>query len=246
MDLPVGQNLQDHPLVLLNYLTDEQTLFTAATEENFKLYQSEQRGPLSSNIDEGGGFVTTRPGLTAPDIQLHMAPVMYVDEGLTAPHDHAFSLGACVLKPTSRGSVSLRSARPDAKPRILCNFLTTQEDRQTLIAGVRMCLDIAKQPSLATAQRRVQHAPASDSDADIWSYVQQGASTIYHPTSTCSIGKVVDPELRVLGVDGLRVVDASVMPSIVRGNPNAAVIAIAEKASDLISGRLPMGVTHAS
>jgi choline dehydrogenase len=236
-DLPVGENLQDHPFVLLNYLTDEPSLLTAATEANLGLYQSEQCGPISSNIAEGGGFMMSRPGLDAPDIQLTMVPVMYVDEGLTAPYDHGFSLGPCVLKPTSRGSVSLRSARPDAKPRILTNFLTTQEDKDAMIAGMRICLDIAGQPSLATARRAVQHAPSSDSDADIWSYVQQRAGTIYHPTSTCSIGKVVDPELRVLGMGALRVVDASVMPSIVRGNINAAVIAIAEKAADLIAGR---------
>jgi choline dehydrogenase-like flavoprotein len=246
VDLPVGENLQDHPFVLLNYLTDEPTLLTAATEENLSLYHSKQCGPISSNVAEAGGFMMSRSGLDAPDIQVTMAPVMYLDEALTAPFDHGFSFGPCVLKPTSRGSVSLRSARPDAKPRILGNLLSTQQDKETMIAGMRICLDITRQPSLAGVQRAVQHAPQSDSDADIWSYVQQRASVIYHPTSTCGIGKVVDPQLRVLGLDGLRVVDASVMPSIVRGNTNAAVIAIAEKAADLISGRSPVGASRAA
>jgi choline dehydrogenase len=244
-DLPVGENLQDHPSVMLNYLTDQPTLLTAATAENFSLYQSRQCGPISSNVAEAGGFVASRPGLDAPDIELTMAPVMFVDEGLTAPYDHGISFGPCVLKPTSRGSVALRSARPDAKPRIRGNLLTTPEDKATMIAGVRICLDIAQQPSLAGVLRAVQHAPKSGSEADIWSYVQQRASILYHPTSTCSIGKVVDRELRVLGIEGLRVVDASVMPSVVSGNTNAAVIAIAEKAADLISGRRPLAASLA-
>jgi choline dehydrogenase-like flavoprotein len=106
-----------------------------------------------------------------------------------------------------------------------------------MIAGVRACLDIAEQPSLKTVQRKVQNAPNSRSDDDIWSYIQQYAQVFHHPTSTCSIGTVVDSRLNVQGVEGLRVVDASVMPTIVRGNTNAATIAIAEKASDLIAGR---------
>jgi len=106
-----------------------------------------------------------------------------------------------------------------------------------MIAGVRACLDIAKQPSLKAVQRQIQNAPNSQSDEDIWSYIQQHAQVFYHPTGTCSIGKVVDPCLNVQGVEGLRVVDASVMPTIVRGNTNAATIAIAERASALIAGR---------
>jgi len=164
-------------------------------------------------------------------------PVMISDEGLTPPHDHGFTLSSCVLKPTSRGSVRLRSSRPDAKPRISCNFLTTPEDKQTIIAGVRLASDIASQPSLTAVTRATHNVPRSNSDADIWAHVQQYAGTIYHPTSTCSIGTVVDPQLRVLGIERLRVVDASIMPSVVRGNTNAAVIAIAEKAADLIAGK---------
>lgn len=179
----------------------------------------------------------TRSGLRAPDVQLIATPMMVVDEGLSAPFDESFAIGACVLKPTSRGRICLRSIRPDAKPRIFCNFLSTPEDRNTMIAGVRIALEIAKRRSLAAVIRSSHLAPDSDADADIWSYVQQHASTVYHPTSTCAIGAVVNPMLNVFGVDGLRVVDASVMPSVVRGNTNATVITIAEKAADLILGR---------
>jgi choline dehydrogenase len=237
VDLPVGENLQDHPFVLLNYLTDQETLLTAAGEEGFRLLSEQRRGPLTSNLAEGGGFLASRAGLDAPDLQLTMGPAMFADEGLTALYDHGYGFGPSLLKPTSRGKVTLRSARPDAKPRIFCNLLTTPEDKAAMIAGVRACLEIARQPSLVEIQREIQSEPASDRDADIWSYIEQHAGVIYHPTSTCSMGQVVDCLLNVHGLHGLRVVDASVMPSVVRGNTNAAVIAIAEKAADLMTGR---------
>jgi choline dehydrogenase len=246
-DLPVGENLQEHPFVWLNYLTDEPTLFSVRTQVTMELYRSEQRGPFSSNGAEAAGFVMTRSDCPAPDVQIFMVPNMVMDESLTPANDSAFSLGPCVLKPSSRGTVSLRSARPDAKPRILNRLLTTPDDRRTMIAGVRTCLDIANQTPLKDVRRAPHLVPASDSDADIWPYLQERAGMIYHPTSTCSIGSVVDPELRVFGIEGLRVVDASVMPSITRGNTNAAVIAIAEKAADLIAGKAllrPMAPTR--
>jgi choline dehydrogenase-like flavoprotein len=236
VDLPVGENLQDHPVVFLSYFTDESTLFGVGSDTDVALYQT-QRGPMSSNIGEGGGFMMTRSGLDAPDVQLIASPMMVADEALSAPFDDAFGIGPCVLKPTSRGRICLRSMRPDAKPRIFCNFLSTPEDRETMVAGVRIALEITKQPSLAAVIRSTHLAPDSDTDEDIWSYVQQHAATIYHPTSTCAIGAVVDPTLKVFGTSGLRVVDASVMPSVVRGNTNATVIAIAERAADLMLGR---------
>lgn len=237
LDLPVGDNLQDHPVVWLNYLTNERSLFNVGSEADIALYRSEQRGPMSSNIGEGGGFMMSRSDLKGPDIQLLAGAVMCADDGFTPPSDHAFHLGPTVLKPTSRGRVMLRSVRPDAKPRITCNLLTTSEDREVMTSGVRIALNIAKQPSLASVTRAQYQVPASDSEADISSYLERHTSTLFHPTSTCSIGRVVDTELRVLGIEGLRVVDASVMPTIVRGNTNATVIAIAEKAADLILDR---------
>ena len=188
----------------------------------------------------------TRPGLDAPDIEFHFAPSMLYDEGLTAPHDHGYCFGPVVIKPTSRGKVMLRAPMPDSKPRVLCNFLTTEEDRQSMIAGVRAALEIAKQEPLKAVERKPYSVPASDSDEDIWAWVQEAAQTVYHPTSTCAMGQVVDSELRVNGTEGLRVVDASVMPTITRGNTNAPVIMIAEKAADLIRQSSPAGASAAA
>jgi choline dehydrogenase len=236
VDLPVGTNLQDHPLLPMSYLTDERSLFGAGSPEDVALYK-EGHGPLTSNIAEGGVFLSTLGDERVPDCQFEMAPAMYFNEGLSAPSDHAFSMTTTLLKPTSRGKVALRSARPDAKPRIYHNYLATAQDSATIIASVRMAMDIFGQPVLSKVRRAPFSVPASDSEADIVAFIEQQTGTNYHPTCTCAIGRVVDPELRVFGTEGLRVVDASVMPSIVRGNTNAAVIAIAEKATDILLGK---------
>jgi choline dehydrogenase-like flavoprotein len=239
VELPVGENLQDHVVVQLVYLTDTESIITANTPENQALLQERGRGPLSSNLAEAGGFLRTLPGLDAPDIQIHGVPAMILDEGLTAPFDHAVSLGPTLLKPTSRGKVSLRTAMPGTAPRILHNHFTTEEDRQAMLRGLADVLDIADQPALRAHQREPLNVPASRSDADLMAWLTREVNTIYHPSGTCAIGSVVDPELRVLGVEGLRVVDASVMPSVPRGNTNAPTIMIAEKAADLIRGAAP-------
>ena len=238
-DLPVGHNLQDHCMAQVNYLTDEQSLFLAVTPDNIALLEAEGRGPLSSNIPEAGAFFRSREGLDAPDVEFHFAPSLFYDEGLTAPADHGYCFGPVVIQPTSRGRVMLRAPLSDSKPRVLCNFLTTEEDRQTMIAGVRMALEIAEQPALKAVEREPFSVPASDSDEDVMDFIQRATQTVYHPTSSCSMGQVVDSELRVYGVEGLRVVDASVMPKITRGNTNAPTIMIAEKAADLIKGTIP-------
>ncbi len=245
-DLPVGHNLQDHCMAQVNYFTDEESLFTAVTPENIALLESEGRGALTSNIPEAGGFFRTRPGLDAPDIEFHYAPSMFYDQGLTAPADHGYCFGPVVVKPSSRGHVRLRAPLPDSKPLVLSNFLTTEEDRESMIAGVRMAMEIAEQPALKAVERAPFSVPASDSDEDIMEFVKRAAQTVYHPTSTCAMGAVVDPELRVLGVEGLRVVDASVMPTITRGNTNAPTIMIAEKAADLIRERRPAEAASAA
>jgi choline dehydrogenase-like flavoprotein len=232
-DLPVGRNLQDHLMVNLNYLTDEESLFGTITPENFALL-AEGTGPLTSNGPEAGAFMRTRPGLDAPDVQFHYSASLFYDEGLTAPHAPGFCFGPVVIKPTSRGWVRLRTPRPDSKPVVLCNFLTSDEDRASILAGTRIALEIARQPALAKALREPFSVPASDSEADILSWVRRAGQPVYHPTSTCSIGSVVDPRLCVYGVEGLRVVDASVMPTITRGNTNATTIMIAEKAAAMI------------
>ncbi|MYW16355.1 choline dehydrogenase [Streptomyces sp. SID2955] len=235
-DLPVGQGLQDHYMTLLNFLTDAESLLGAASPENAALLRDESRGPLTSNVGEAGGFFRTRPELDAPDVQFHAAPVLFHQEGLGAPIGHGFSFGPCVVAPTSRGAVTLRSARPDAAPRIVHNYLTTPQDRECIVAGIRIALDIAAQPAVAELVTGPFDVPAAHADADLLAWAQRSGQTLYHPTSTCAIGAVVDPELRVYDVPGLRVVDASVFPTVPRGNTNAPTIMAAEKAADLIKG----------
>jgi choline dehydrogenase len=233
-NLPVGENLQDHVHAAIGYLTDTETLLTAETEENVALLQAEGRGPLTSNIGEAGGFFRSQDGLVAPDCQIHAAPVMFIDEGLGLPTDHGFGFGAVVLKPASRGKVFLRSLLPSAKPHIVHGYFTDPADRETMMRAMRVLADIAAQPALAAHRRAPMRVPESDSDADVWEFIKRECQTLYHPTSTCAIGAVVDPQLRVLGLEALRVVDASVMPSVIRGNTNAPTIMIAEKAAEQI------------
>jgi choline dehydrogenase-like flavoprotein len=234
--LPVGEGLQDHCMAQVNYLTDEPSLFMATNPENIALLEAEGRGPLSSNIPEAGGFFRARPGVEAPDVEFHFAPSMFYDQGLTAPSDHGYCFGPVVIQPTSRGRVMLRTHLPDSKPRVLCNFLTTTEDRASMVIGMRMALEIAAQPPLRAVERVPFSVPDGDSDEDLLAFAERAGQSVYHPTSTCAMGAVVDAELRVLSFERLRVADASVMPRVTRGNTNAPTIMIAERAADLVRG----------
>lgn len=234
VDLPVGANLQDHPHVGLSYLTDTATLFTAETPDAVRMLETEGRGPLTSNVGEAGGFHRTLEELDAPDIQVHATPVMFHEEGISPVTDHAFMFGAVLLNPTSRGKVSLRSAIPSAAPHILHNYLATEDDRATMLRALRMLLDIADRPSLRKHRRADFRVPRTTDDAGLLDFARRELHTLYHPAGSCPIGPVLDSRLRVHGVSGLRVVDASVMPTVVRGNTNAPTIMIAEKAADLI------------
>jgi choline dehydrogenase len=238
----VGLGLQDHPATGFTWMFEEPvSLKDALTEENLGLWATEGAGPLSSNAAECGGFLRTRDGLDAPDVQFHMVSAMYVQEGLLPAPAHGFTLSACVLKPQSRGQVAVVSPDPTTKPFIVHNYFAEPEDMRSAVAGLRAVLEIAGTEPLAQYAHTPFAAAASDSDADLEAHIRHTAQTIYHPTSTCRMGvdelAVVDPELRVRGVEGLRVVDASIFPSVPRGNTNAPTIAVAEKASDVIRGR---------
>jgi choline dehydrogenase len=241
VELPVGENLHDHPVVVLVWLTGEQSLRTAMTPETLALFEREGRGPLTSGFSEGGAFIRTRPELDAPDIQFHFGGAASVREAADPliPHD-GFSIFPTLLTPTSRGRVTLRSALAHAKPRILHNYYTTEDDTRTMIDGTRVALEIASRPALGKLRTADWAVPESDLDAEILDFVRHNTRTMFHPVGTCALGVVVDSELRVHGVERLRVVDASVMPTVPRGNTNAPVIMVAEKAADLIRGLPPL------
>jgi choline dehydrogenase len=244
LDLPVGKNLHDHPFVGIVWLTEQESLRTAMTPENLALFEREGRGPLTSGFSEGGAFIRTRPGLVAPDIQFHFgggaAPRETADPPI--PHD-GFTIFPTLLSPTSRGQVTLRNRLPHAKPRILHNYYATEDDRRSVIDGTRVALEIASRPALRKLHKADWAVPESDSDTDILAFVRRNTRTIFHPVGTCAMGSVVDAELRVHGVERLRVVDASVMPTVPRGNTNAPTIMVAEKAADLIRGLPPLSRT---
>lgn len=242
LDQPnVGQNLQDHGMVPVVFSHSQPiSLLAAAEPANVQLFLEHGRGPLTSNGPEAGGFVRTRSGLAAPDLEFLTAPVMFVDSGLGAPTAHAISTGPVVLNQRSRGSVLLSSEDPTAKPTIVHNYYADEADLDTAVAGLRIAMEISRQPALAPYTETHHRAPAGETDAELRAYARRYTHSLYHPAGTCAIGSVVDTELRVLGVDGLRVVDASVLPVVGRGNLNAPVIALAERGADLIRGVLPL------
>jgi choline dehydrogenase len=240
----IGANLQDHPNAGCVWLTDrEDSLLGALNDENLARFQQGE-GPLTSNVAEVGGFMRTRDGLPAPDIQFHFAGAMFAAEGLVPADAHGLALGACVLKPRSRGYVAVGSPDPTAKPIIVHNYYEDPQDMRTAIDGVRAVMEIARETPLAQCISGPLFVPASDSDEDIEAHIRETMQTLYHPVGTCRMGSdatsVLDTELRVRGVEGLRVVDASVMPTVPRGNTNAPTIAIAERAADLIRGIEPL------
>ena len=202
------------------------------------------QGPGRQNFLEAGAFLKSRPDLDRPDLQLHCVLAIMRDHGKIAAEADGFTVHVCQLRPESRGRVALRSTDPLADPAIFANYLATDEDRRALRAGFDLVRGLAAQPSLA-AITRGELAPGADvrSDEEIDAWIRRSAETIYHPVGTCRMGQagdsqaVVDETLKVIGLEALRVVDASVMPTLVGGNTNAPTIMVAEKAADMIRGR---------
>ncbi len=242
-DLPVGENLQDHPAVPLIWHTRGTTdLAGFATPGRLAQWRLLGRGPLASNVAEAGAFFASRDGLPAPDIQPHMAPTGFYDNGLREPVGPMVSIGPVLVAVASRGRLRLASADPLWRPQIDPAYFDDPADLDAMLAGWRTLLEICDQaPMRRLRGRPFLPAGGRDStDEQLLGHIRDWAQTFFHPAGTCAMGSgedaVVDPQLRVHGIDNLRVVDASVRPTIVRGNTNAPTIMIAEKAADLIRG----------
>jgi choline dehydrogenase-like flavoprotein len=194
---------------------------------------------LTTNFAEAGGFIKSSPSEPIPDLQLHFVIGKLIDHGRKTVFGHGYSCHVCLLRPKSRGRVTLASADPTATPRIDPNFLAERDDVDRLVRGFKLMRAILSQRALAGhGGRELETSAAAQTDEQIEAFVRAHADTIYHPVGSCRMGTgpldVVDAQLRVHGMQSLRVVDASIMPRIVGGNTNAPTIMIAEKASDLL------------
>ena len=241
VDLPgVGENLQDHPFVLLNYeSTLPESLADAEKPKALAEWLLRRSGPLTSNVGEAMAFVRSRPGLPAADLQLLFGPAYYHDHGFDEHDGHAFALGATLVAPRARGRLRLRSADPLAKPQLVGNHLSEPEDMAAMLAGFRRLREIVATEPLASARgKELIPGPEVESDEEVEAFLRRETELLYHPVGTCRMGgdggAVVDPRLRVRGVAGLRVADASVMPVITGGNTHAPTVMIGEKAAELI------------
>ncbi len=246
-ELPgVGANLHDHVDVVQVVDTPQVKdlfglSFTGAvnTIRGIFEWRRARSGMLTTNFAEAGGFIKSSPNAALPDLQLHFVIGKLIDHGRKTVFGHGYSCHVCLLRPKSRGTLQLASSDPMAAPLIDPNFLGEHEDMERLLAGFKLMRGLLQQPALAGYRGRELPASAvAQTDVQIETFIRDHADTIYHPVGSCRMGSgardVVDAQLRVHGVQGLRVVDASIMPSIVGGNTNAPVIAIAEKAADMV------------
>lgn len=252
----VGRNLQDHLDFTFGYNVRGVDSFGFSSRGSWRMlrellqFRRARRGMLTTNFAEGGGFLKSRPELPVPDLQLHFV-VALVDSHARKLHwGHGLSCHVCLLRPQSRGSVGLQGADPALPPRIDPAYLSHPQDLDDMVAGYRITQRLMQAPALAELYTRDMFTPDVRDDEGIRAIIRQRAETIYHPVGTCRMGTdadaVVDAELRVHGMQGLRVVDASIMPTLIGGNTNAPTIMIAEKAVDLIRGqsRIRPGVPH--
>ncbi len=246
VDLPgVGKNLQDHFLSGVLYHTPVKDTLDAAERfpnviKNLFRYLFFKRGPFTTNIAEAGGFAKTDQSLPAPDIQFHFAPGYYLEHGFSNPTSgNGFGIGVTYLRLQSRGSVKVRSAQIDDPPVIDHNYLGDERDLSYLIRGFRIGQRIASSDEFAPYRKSAFMPPKEElTDDEIIAFCREYGETLYHPTGTCKMGRdrmaVVDYQLRVHGVRGLRVIDASIMPEIIGGNTNAPTMMIAEKGAEMM------------
>lgn len=241
----VGGSLQDHLQVRMvmrcsQAITLNDDVMSLRRKAMMAMrYAFLRKGPLTIAAAYAGAFFKTHQRLATPDVQVHFIPFSTDKMGEKLHDFSGFTASICQLRPESRGSVKIRSADPSVPPEIRINYLATETDRATNVEGLKILRKILRAPAMKPfVAAEVEPGPAIDSDTDLLTYCRQRGGTIYHPTSTCRMGNdslaVVDQRLRVRGVDGLRVVDGSIMPDLVSGNTNAPIVAIAEKASDMI------------
>ncbi|WP_183092945.1 GMC family oxidoreductase [Nocardioides stalactiti] len=236
----VGQNLMDHPLYVANYETTAAgTLAEAESPVQLVKYLGGRRGLLTSNVGEVGGFFHTRPGLAAPDMQLISGPAYFWDNGFQTHDKPAYALGLSLVGSQSKGSVRLRSSDPKAQVRATFNYFAETADMDAMVNGIEMVRAIADSGGLGRVTTKELHpGPAARTRADAEAEIRRNVIHTYHPSCTARIGSeadgVVDPELRVHGVAGLRVADASVFPTIPHGNTHAPAVLVGEKAAEMI------------
>jgi len=241
-ELPgVGRNLQDHPFVTILWeVSDRQTLYGADRPWALAEWLARRSGKLSSTVAEVVAFTRTRGGLAAADIQFHMGAAYYEDHGAETYDGHCMVIAPTLVSPQARGQVWLRSAEPTAKPRIITNTLSHPDDVRSLVAGMRLAREIAGQdPLRQTLVKELKPGSGCVADGDLEADLRRRLMLIYHPVGTARMSDthpqaVVDSQLRVHGLQGLRVIDASIMPTITGGNTNAPTIMIAERGADLI------------
>ena len=246
-ELPgVGKNLQDHIDYLSVHKYNSMELIGFSLKSIFYKFPLEiikyvfaKVGMFTSTVAEAGGFIKSRDDLRIPDLQLHFAPAMVIDHGRTSVWGHGLSCHVCLLRPKSRGEVTLNSADPFEDPKIDPKFLSHPDDMRDMIAGYKKMMNILNSGAVSKyTSSHVQRPVDINDDKDIEQAIREDADTVYHPVGTCKMGNdemsVVDDSLKVYGIDGLRVVDASIMPTLIGGNTNAPTIMIGEKASDMI------------
>jgi choline dehydrogenase-like flavoprotein len=249
LDKPaVGSDLQDHIDYVAGYETGGDTFHGMSLKGQWRGFMAllewrkHKSGWLTSPLAEAGGFAKTRPDVAIPDVQFHFVPAVLEDHGRTKVRVHGFSCHVCVLRPESRGTVRLQSARMADVPLIDPQFLADDRDVETLLAGVKLTRRICEAPPLSGHNGTERHTRGVEDDATLIKTIRNRADTVYHPVGTARMGSdadsVVDPQLRVRGVEGLYIADASIMPRLISGNTNAPSQMIGERAADFVTADL--------